>query len=112
MNITSFSQNGQPQYDDLLENIKNANAIYVHQKQQILFLESALFEAQAQAGQLTLSITSCNKQSEQLMVAVGDLQQKEIEYKGIIKQHKTKETIYQTALGATLAYIIYNLIFK
>lgn len=113
MSISSFSLSGQPQaYEGLLENIKNANTIYESQRQRILFLESALFETQNQALQLELSYSSCRKEVNESDEIIALLYRREEEYKGIIKQHETREIIYQTATGAIIVYILYNLIFK
>ena len=113
MSISSFSLNGQPPaYEGLLENIKNANTIYTSQRQQILFLQSALTETQNQALQLTYAYESCRKEVEEYDLIITLCHNREDEYQGIIKQHEIKETIYQTITGTAIVYLIYNLIFK
>ena len=113
MSISSSSYAGQPPaYEGLLDNIKNANAIYEGQRQRILFLESAYLASQNQALQLEYAYFSCLNEVKEAEIIIEIMYQKENEYLGIIKQHKTKEIIYQTTIGAALSYIIYNLIFK
>jgi hypothetical protein len=113
VSISSSSLIGQPPaYEGLLDNIKNANTIYEGQRQRILFLESAYIASQNQALQLEYAYLSCKSEVEEAEIIIDIMYRREDEYIGIIKQHKTKEIIYQTALGATLSYIIYNLIFK
>lgn len=101
----SFSLNGQtPFQTDLLENVKKGNAIYVYQRDRIIFLEDKLVITNEKLFNVEAAYTECKNEVEEYKV-------REINYKTQIgyKDQTIKELgkVKNIGYGIAAAVIIY-----